>query len=438
MRFPDPQRSRVVLIGTSKYHDREHLPDLPQVGQSVADMAAFLTDPADGIVPADNCAVITDEEDIRLIGRMLRMAAGQAQELLLVYFTGHGLVGGRRHDLYLGLPDSEWASPTSFNSVKYDDLRSAVLDSPAATKVIILDCCFSGRAVTEAQAGADEVLGQIEVDGSYVLTAAHRDQVALIVPGEEHTAFSGRLLKLLREGMPGGPEQLTIDDLYKELLVRMNAEGLSHPQKRGTDTAGMLPLTRNRSFAATALPLLRDRAVAARERGWKGNWAEAGRQLGDVLAELNRIVGPEHEDTLRVRRLLAHATGGAGDPLQAVRMLRTLLAEQARVLDADHAETLATRQYLAVNLGEAGYRDQAVEILRALLPDRRRVLGGDNEHTLRTAHMLARNIAAMGQTAEAIALLKEVVAARERVLEPDHPHTGRARRDLTALLKRTA
>ena len=97
------------------------------------------------MVPEANCEVITDQRDLRLIGRKLLAAAEQAEDLLLVFFTRHGLVGGRRHDLYLGLPESEWASPTSFTALKYDDLRSAVLDSPAATKVIILDCCFSGR-----------------------------------------------------------------------------------------------------------------------------------------------------------------------------------------------------------------------------------------------------------------------------------------------------
>ena len=79
----------------------------------------------------------------------LRSAASQAEDLLLVYFVGHGLVAPR-HDLYLGLPDSDLAEP-EFNSLEYDKLRSAVLDSAAATKIIILDCCFSGRVVSEAR-----------------------------------------------------------------------------------------------------------------------------------------------------------------------------------------------------------------------------------------------------------------------------------------------
>ena len=91
--------------------------------------------------------MLQDEGDIRLIGRYLRSAASEAEDLLLVYFVGHGLVSGRRHELYLGLPDSEWAEP-EWNSLEYDKLRSSVLDSPAATKIIILDCCFSGRALS--------------------------------------------------------------------------------------------------------------------------------------------------------------------------------------------------------------------------------------------------------------------------------------------------
>jgi hypothetical protein len=435
VQIPDPARSRAVLIGTSKYRD-EKLPDLPQVGQGIRDLASTLTDSTYGLLTEASCEVIEDEHDLRLIGQKLLTAAEQASDLLLVYFSGHGIIGGRRHDLYLGVPDSLWSSPT-FNSLKYDDLRAAVLESSAATKVIILDCCFSGRAVTETQAGESEILGQIEIEGSYVLTAAHRDQVALIVPGEEHTAFTGRLLRLLREGVPSGPEFLTIDDLYKQLLIMMEAEGLSQPQKRSTGTSSLLALTHNRAFAATMLPKLRERAAAALGAGESGDWERAAVQLRDALAELDRIVGPEHEDTLRVRQLLAHAVGGAGDPLEAAAMLETLLPEQTRILGPDDEITLTSRQYLAVNLGEAGYRDRAVAILRVLLPDRRRVLGNDDPHTLRTAHMLARNLAAMGEVNEAIALLRELVAARERVLGPDHPHTARARRDLTALLKPT-
>ena len=249
MRLPERQHSRAVLIGTGRYAD-DKLPDLPVVGRTISDLAAALTDPVYGVVPENHCTVLEDQGDIRLIGRHLRSAANRAEDLLLVYFVGHGLVAGRRHELYLGLPDSEWAEP-EFNSLEYDKLRSAVLGSAAATKIIILDCCFSGRVVSEAMADpVTEMVGQMEVDGTYVLASAGRDQVALILPGEDYTAFTGRFLHLLRNGVPGGPELLTIDYLYRQLVVRMRADGLSQPQKRGTSTADLLALAGNRAFVA--------------------------------------------------------------------------------------------------------------------------------------------------------------------------------------------
>ena len=249
MRRPDPQRSRVVLIGTGRYAD-DKLPDLSVVGRTIGDLAAALTDPVYGVVPENHCTALVDQGDIRLLGRHLRSAARSAEDLLLVYFVGHGLVAGRRHELYLGLPDSEWAEP-EFNSLEYDKLRSAVLNSAAATKIIILDCCFSGRVVSEAMADpVTEMVGQMEVDGTYVLASAGRDQVALIQPGEDYTAFTGRFLHLLRNGVPDGPVLLTIDYLYRQLVMRMKAEGLSQPQKRGTSTADPLALTENRAFVA--------------------------------------------------------------------------------------------------------------------------------------------------------------------------------------------
>ncbi|MFD8725049.1 tetratricopeptide repeat protein [Streptomyces sp. NPDC059629] len=429
MRLPDPLRSRVVLIGASRYCDPA-LPDLPVVEKTVTDLAGLLTEPHHGLVPESHCTVLLDDGDLRTVGDRLRSAVAGAEDLLLVHYAGHGLVAGRRHTLYLGLPDSRWEAP-EFNSLEYDKLRDAVLDSPAETKVVILDCCFSGRAVGDPLGGG--AVGRIEqlaVAGTYVLTSAQRDQVALALPDEEHTAFSGRLIRLLREGVVGGPELFTVDDLYRRLRAIMAAEGLPTPLNRGAGTAASIALGVNRAFAATAGPELRRRHSAAVEQGKAGDWAGAAEQLQKTVAEQTRILGAEHQDTLRGRQSHAHSLGGAGSPAQAADLLRRLLADQLRLLGPDHEDTLRTRQFLAVNLGEAGHREEAAGLLRLLLADRERVLGGEHPHTLRTRHLLARNLAFTGGREEAQALLGEVVAVRERLLGTDHPHTRRAREDL--------
>jgi hypothetical protein len=275
MRLPDPQHSRVVLIGTSRYED-EKLPDLPTVRENLNDLKAALVDPVYGLLSEEQCTILADERDISLIGRQLKLAARQAEDLLLVYYSGHGLIGPRRHDLYLALPDSDLIEP-EFNSLEYDKLRSAVLDSPAATKVVILDSCFSGRAVTDTMTDpASEVIGQVEVEGTYVLASAHRYEAALVLPGEDHTAFTGRLLRILHDGVPGGAEYVTIDDLYRHLLARMSAEGLPRPQRRGTDSAGLLALARNRAYTVPPQPATVSRPPIT---------------VAEVMAELEGMIG---------------------------------------------------------------------------------------------------------------------------------------------------
>lgn len=432
MRLPDPARSRALLIGTGGYSDKR-LPDIPVVNRTVTDLAALLTDSTYGVMPSANCVTLVDEGDMRQVGRQLQAAVAGAEDFLLVYFTGHGLVAGKRHDLYLGLQDSDWESP-QFNSLDYDKVRAAVLDSRAKTKVIILDCCFSGRAVTDTMADpVAQVTNQLEVAGTYVLTSAQRDQVALVVAGEQHTAFTGRLMRILREGVPDGPELLTIEELYRQLASVMRSEGLSTPQKRGTVNAELVALGPNRALVAKALPILRRRQAQAIQCAENGDWPTATKLLEDLVEEQTRLLGAKHEDTLRSRQYLAHAQGWAGSLDEAAGDLRHLTYVQATVLGADHPDTLRSRQFYAVNLGESGDRSMAIRELRPLLSDRRRILGASDPDTLRTAHMLARNLARTGETREASALLREVIAQRERGLGTEHPHTVRAREDLAAL-----
>lgn len=434
MRLPDGQRSRAVLIGTSNYKDPD-LPALAAVTATVHDLCAALTVPDFGVFPPQHCTVLLDEGDLGKVGDCLDSAADDAEELLLIYFAGHGLIGRKRHELYLALQGSRFAKP-EFNSLEYDKLRSAVFDSRARTKVIILDCCFGGRAVTDSMAAAGgEIASQLDVEGTYVLTSAPRDKVALILKGEKHTAFTGRMLRLLSQGIPGAPEFLTIDDLYRRLYAQMQAEGLPKPQKRGTLNADQLPLAVNRAFASTVAPLLRKQRDTAMDKAERtGSWAAASQALGEIHEQQVRVLGSEHVDALRTLQLLGLCVSAAGDPARGVQILADLLPRQLKVYGPDHLDCLKTRQLLAVALGESGSRAEAVELLRVLLPDRRRVLGGTEAETLRTAHMLARNLIGLGETKEAMALLREVAAVRERVLGADHPHTRRTRRDLDALI----
>ncbi|MFF7634617.1 caspase domain-containing protein [Kitasatospora sp. NPDC008050] len=249
VRRADPARSRIVLIGTPAYLD-PGLPDVPVIDNNAIDLAVVLTDPALGGFLPEHCAVAPPGVGVEQVGDLLMRAAEEAEDLLLFYYSGHGLLGPRRHELYLSLAGTR-PDRLAFTALPFDAMRDACLASRATNRVVILDSCFSGRAIGETLA-ADAVLGQLDVTGTYTLASAPANRTALALPGEEHTAFTERLLHLLRTGSPAAGPLLSLGDIYRHLRVRLRSEGLPEPQQRGTETADLLGLTRNRQFAVRA------------------------------------------------------------------------------------------------------------------------------------------------------------------------------------------
>ncbi|MEU7981418.1 ATP-binding protein [Micromonospora sp. NPDC049081] len=229
-----------MLIGASRYST---LPSLPSVRRSVKELAAVLTDPRVCGLPARSCTVVHDPSDGNAVGRAVGTAAAEATDMLLVYYAGHGLVGLRRNQLYLTLKDTDPERP-AFHSLAYEVLREEVLNSRARNRVVILDSCFSGRAAAPLMSGnTGTILGQIDIEGAYVLTATAANESASA--GKAITEFTGELIQVLRHGVPSVGQLLTLDILYGQLQARMKARNLPQPHRLKTDNSGNLALAPN-------------------------------------------------------------------------------------------------------------------------------------------------------------------------------------------------
>jgi tetratricopeptide (TPR) repeat protein len=146
--------------------------------------------------------------------------------------------------------------------------------------------------------------------------------------------------------------------------------------------------------------------------------------IGERLAaDQERILGPDHPDTLAARNNLANAYWAAGRTAEALTLDEQTLADRERVLGADHPGTLTSRNNLAVGYQAAGRTAEALTLYEQTLADRERVLGPDHPDTLASRHSLAIAYRAAGRTAEALTLHEQTLADRERVLGPDHPDT---------------
>src|SRR5215470_10837022 len=143
VRLPDPRRSYAVLIGGSRYGPAG-LGDLPAVAGNLAGLAGVLTDPALGGFPPDRCIVVPDPASAQAAGRALGEYAARAEDTLLVYWAGHG-GPGPGGEFQLSVTGAADGLPAG--ALPVGRIREAMLGSPAAHRILILDCCFSGDTV---------------------------------------------------------------------------------------------------------------------------------------------------------------------------------------------------------------------------------------------------------------------------------------------------
>lgn len=336
-RLPDPAKSRAVLIGTADYQDPD-LTDLPGVAHNLTDLAATLTSPRGAGLRPEHCLVLRDPPAQADVGDHIVTAAAEAEDVLLVYFSGHGVMTWDRHnELCLALRDTRSKSLRT-SALRCADLRQYILDSPARTRVLILDCCFAGRVLEPTMnSPVDTMLDEVDVAGAYVLAAAQGR--ALAPPGRRNTLFTGELLRLLTEGIPRAPGMLlTLDVLFREVRAVMRRNGWPEPRGNNSDMAAHLALGHNPAHlirkAMTALRADVDR-LAVEEAETKVVYevvldkisgpdlppvTEVAAQLADRLDVLEQVAATGQP----VSNELAELKGDLTDGRNATRRLRAL------------------------------------------------------------------------------------------------------------------
>lgn len=250
--LPQDELSRAVLIGTSDFEFSDRLPDLPAVQQNLTGIATALRDSRSGILSWEQCVTIdTPDSPASFMGR-LRKAANQAEDLLLVYYAGHGIRHDTRDELYLTVRETN-PEVLDGTAVPFAWLREAIEHSPARTRLLILDCCYSGMALGSMSSGEIDPR-DVEISGTSVITSAPKNQISHSPPGERHTAFTGELISLLNEGPRLADELLTVHNLYRGLVAAMSSRQLPTPKMRAGDLSGDLVLRRSVPFPPTPAP----------------------------------------------------------------------------------------------------------------------------------------------------------------------------------------
>jgi len=127
-------------------------------------------------------------------------------------------------------------------------IRRELGEIQARAIVIILDCCFSARALTPDGAADRGMAMPTGMEGGIVIASAAREEHALAPKGARYTTFTGELLKLLKEGDPKGPAQLTLRHACHYLKETLEEKDLPRPLWLSADGADDIVLAPNPAY----------------------------------------------------------------------------------------------------------------------------------------------------------------------------------------------
>ena len=138
VKVPEEMQVRAVIIGVSGYTS---LQSLRYTDDDAYRMLAFLRSPEGGALPEENIRVLVDEDATRnnILNAMTEVfTAAGPQDLILLYFSGHGLPGSFLPSDFDGFE----------NRVYHDEVKQILDSSPAKYKICIADACHSGSLLT--------------------------------------------------------------------------------------------------------------------------------------------------------------------------------------------------------------------------------------------------------------------------------------------------
>lgn len=237
-RYPKREASQVILMGASDYERHTQLPQLPAIHNNLISLEAALTNQITGVFSSEHCVVVDTPDSPRSLMTRFTRAANQAEDVLLAYYAGHGILGWDG-DLHLTVRETD-PDQLAGTAVPFEWIQKTINSSPASIRILVLDCCFSGLAIG-AMSSDSAALNQIEIAGTYILASTTANRVSIAVPGERYTAFTGELVDLLskRSDVP-----LLLRDLYRPLRAAMARRGLPGPRSSAVDSSGELALRR--------------------------------------------------------------------------------------------------------------------------------------------------------------------------------------------------
>ncbi len=230
-----------LLIGISNY--TAGLGNLPSAVRDVEALQEVLLNPEIGGFGELEVTVLKDADKGAIETAIYHLFAERKHDdLLLFYFSGHGIQDMHNNFYLTGISTKEETLPITAVSANY--LHERMGYSLSCRQVLILDCCYSGLIAKGMKhtKGSEkvQVLPKLGGEGRAILTASDSTEYAFEQEGFELSLYTHFLVEGLRTGAADrdGDGDISIDELYdyvrakvKSTNDRMSPE--FHPVREG-------------------------------------------------------------------------------------------------------------------------------------------------------------------------------------------------------------
>lgn len=203
-----------LLIGISNYNKGLDL--LPSAVKDVDALRQVLLNSEIGGFADGDVVVLKDAEKGVIETAIYHLFANRKpDDLLLLYFSGHGVTDDRRDFYFTGISTSKDALPPTAVSSVY--VQGEMDKSRSQRQVVILDCCHSG-AFPKGMKAKD--IGTVDLklggEGRAILTAADSSQYAFEQEGFDLSLYTHFLVEGLKTGAADRDEDgdVSVDELH--------------------------------------------------------------------------------------------------------------------------------------------------------------------------------------------------------------------------------
>ncbi|MEH1964946.1 caspase, EACC1-associated type [Nostoc sp.] len=212
-----------LLIGVSEYdYQDEDLKPLSAAVKDVEAMQRVLVNPEMGDFAASNITVLKNPQPQTVREAIFHLFFNrQKHDLLLFYFSGHG-IKDERGQLYLSTRETKKQNSklVTPSAVPASVLHENINDSRSLQQVIILDCCFSGaitQGMTVKSDGTVNVQEQLGGKGRAILTSSTSMQYAFEQEGSELSIYTRYLVEGIETGAADKDTDgwISIDELHE-------------------------------------------------------------------------------------------------------------------------------------------------------------------------------------------------------------------------------